>query len=54
MEAGELVSDAIVSALIGERLRQLRLATALIFDGFPHQAPGRGAGNPAWRARPQA
>jgi len=39
MEAGELVSDAIVSALIGERLDT---ATAgAIFDGFPrtqHQA----------------
>jgi adenylate kinase len=34
MEAGELVSDAIVSALIGERLDQAGHAGA-IFDGFP-------------------
>jgi len=34
MEAGELVSDAIVSALIGERLDQADSAGA-IFDGFP-------------------
>jgi adenylate kinase len=34
MEAGELVSDAIVSALIGERLDEAGEAGA-IFDGFP-------------------
>ena len=40
MEAGELVSDAIVSALIGERLDQ-STGSGAIFDGFPrtkHQA----------------
>ena len=40
MEAGELVSDAIVSALIGERLDQSE-GKGAIFDGFPrtgHQA----------------
>ncbi|MEO6248087.1 MAG: adenylate kinase [Sphingomicrobium sp.] len=39
MEAGELVSDAIVSALIGERLDSA--SQGAIFDGFPrtqHQA----------------
>jgi adenylate kinase len=34
MEAGELVSDAIVSGIIGERLDQLGGAGA-IFDGYP-------------------
>jgi adenylate kinase len=34
MEAGELVSDAIVSALIGERLDSC-LGCGAIFDGFP-------------------
>lgn len=34
MDAGELVSDAIVSALIGEHLDQSRTQGA-IFDGFP-------------------
>jgi adenylate kinase len=34
MEAGELVSDAIVSALIGERLDDAGEAGA-IFDGYP-------------------
>src|SRR5436309_11563334 len=34
MEAGELVSDAIVSALIGERLDHLD-GQGAIFDGFP-------------------
>ena len=34
MEAGELVSDAIVSALIGERLDDMSSAGA-IFDGYP-------------------
>jgi adenylate kinase len=34
MEAGELVNDAIVSALIGERLDQVN-GTGAIFDGFP-------------------
>ncbi|MFL6734238.1 MAG: adenylate kinase [Sphingomicrobium sp.] len=40
MAAGELVSDAIVSALIGERLDESE-ASGAIFDGFPrtkHQA----------------
>ena len=40
MEAGELVSDAIVSALIGERL-DASAGKGAIFDGFPrtrHQA----------------
>lgn len=40
MEAGELVSDAIVSALIGERLDSC-VGRGAIFDGFPrtkHQA----------------
>jgi len=40
MEAGELVSDAIVSALIGERLDETE-GKGAIFDGFPrtgHQA----------------
>jgi adenylate kinase len=37
MEAGELVSDAIVSALIGERLDAMDGAGA-IFDGFPRTA----------------
>ena len=40
MEAGELVSDAIVSALIGERLEK-GCEKGVIFDGFPrtkHQA----------------
>jgi len=34
MEAGELVSDAIVSALIGERLDDMGQA-GVIFDGYP-------------------
>ncbi len=37
MEAGELVSDAIVSGIIGERLDQLGDAGA-IFDGYPRTA----------------
>ncbi len=37
MEAGELVSDAIVSALIGERLDTAAVHGA-IFDGFPRTA----------------
>ena len=35
MEAGELVSDAIVSALIGERLDAMDGTAGAIFDGFP-------------------
>ncbi|HEV2864925.1 MAG TPA: adenylate kinase [Allosphingosinicella sp.] len=35
MEAGELVSDAIVSALIGERLDRAEAAGGAIFDGYP-------------------
>lgn len=35
MEAGELVSDAIVSALIGERLDSAEAAGGAIFDGYP-------------------
>ena len=39
MEAGELVSDAIVSALIGERLDMADTANGAIFDGYPRTAP---------------
>lgn len=35
MAAGELVSDAIVSALIGERLDQRDTEAGVIFDGYP-------------------
>ncbi len=35
MEAGALVSDAIVSALIGERLDGMTLEAGAIFDGYP-------------------
>ena len=38
MEAGELVSDAIVSALIGERLDQGDAPAGVIFDGYPRTA----------------
>jgi len=35
MDAGELVSDAIVSGIIGERLDKLAPGTGAIFDGYP-------------------
>ncbi|MGN6278822.1 MAG: adenylate kinase [Sphingomonas sp.] len=35
MDAGELVSDEIVSAIIGERLDSIDHATGVIFDGYP-------------------
>ena len=35
MDSGALVSDAIVSALIGERLAGLPGTTGVIFDGYP-------------------
>ncbi|MBW4331428.1 adenylate kinase [Stakelama sp. CBK3Z-3] len=38
MDAGELVSDAIVSAIIGERLDRLEANTGAIFDGYPRTA----------------
>ena len=38
MAAGELVSDAIVSALIGERLDGGDAASGAIFDGYPRNA----------------
>lgn len=38
MDAGELVSDAIVSGLIGERLDALGGDTSVIFDGYPRTA----------------
>lgn len=38
MEAGELVSDAIVSGIIGEALDDLAPATGVIFDGYPRTA----------------
>ena len=39
MDAGELVSDAIVSAIIGERLDTLDEGTGAIFDGYPRTRP---------------
>lgn len=38
MDAGELVSDAIVSALIGERLDEADATGGSIFDGYPRTA----------------
>ncbi|MDZ3832076.1 MAG: adenylate kinase [Sphingopyxis sp.] len=38
MDAGELVSDAIVSGLIGERLDELGADVSVIFDGYPRTA----------------
>ncbi|MGV7122805.1 adenylate kinase [Sphingopyxis sp. 550A] len=38
MDAGELVSDEIVSGLIGERLDALGGETSVIFDGYPRTA----------------
>jgi adenylate kinase len=38
MESGGLVSDEIVSALIGERLDTLDADTGVIFDGYPRTA----------------
>jgi adenylate kinase len=38
MERGELVSDAIVSALIGEELDSMGADTGAIFDGYPRTA----------------
>jgi adenylate kinase len=35
MDAGELVSDDIVSGIIGEALDALSLETGVIFDGYP-------------------
>ncbi len=38
MDAGELVSDEIVSGIIGEALDDLPPATGVIFDGYPRTA----------------
>lgn len=38
MEAGELVSDEIVSGIIGEALDALPIGTGVIFDGYPRTA----------------
>lgn len=38
MEAGELVSDEIVSGIIGEKLDALSADTGVIFDGYPRTA----------------
>ena len=38
MEAGELVSDEIVSGIIGEALDALAAETGVIFDGYPRTA----------------
>ncbi|MET0360457.1 MAG: adenylate kinase [Sphingobium sp.] len=39
MEAGQLVSDEIVSGIIGEALDELSADTGVIFDGYPRTAP---------------
>ncbi len=39
MDAGALVSDEIVSGIIGEALDQLSPETGVIFDGYPRTAP---------------
>ena len=42
MAAGELVSDEIVSGIIGERLDMPDTATGVIFDGYPRTAAQAG------------
>ncbi|MBX9813577.1 MAG: nucleoside monophosphate kinase, partial [Sphingomonas sp.] len=39
MEAGQLVSDAIVSALIDDKLATMAADEGAIFDGYPRTAP---------------
>lgn len=39
MEAGQLVSDEIVSALIGDELDAMPVEQGAIFDGYPRTAP---------------
>ncbi|MBO9670901.1 MAG: adenylate kinase [Sphingobium sp.] len=39
MDAGQLVSDEIVSGIIGEALDELSANTGVIFDGYPRTAP---------------
>ena len=43
MEAGELVSDEIVSGIIGEALDKLPAETGVIFDGYPRTAAQAGS-----------
>ncbi len=43
MERGELVSDGIVSALIGEELDAMGPGTGAIFDGYPRTAAQAGS-----------
>jgi adenylate kinase len=43
MEAGELVSDEIVSGIIGEALDALAPETGVIFDGYPRTAAQAGS-----------
>ncbi len=43
MEAGELVSDEIVSGIIGEALDSLAPETGIIFDGYPRTAAQAGS-----------
>jgi adenylate kinase len=43
MDRGELVSDAIVSALIGEELDMMGGQTGAIFDGYPRTAAQAGS-----------
>ena len=43
MDAGELVSDEIVSGLIGEALDALAAQTGAIFDGYPRTAAQAGS-----------
>ncbi len=38
MEAGELVSDEIVSGIIGDKLDELGTGVGIIFDGYPRTA----------------
>lgn len=49
MDRGDLVSDEVILAVVGERMNQPDITAGVVFDGFPARRPRRRPWTACWR-----